>query len=165
MTGISAQGLTDTRFLKLLSRSGSIYYETHFLPVLLLRGVLAEVSFDLLTSSGERKAVLVNAKLTIGPNGEPNRIHLAVFDASERRRYEQDLLHASKEAERMAEVVRRSTDAIIALEPDGTIQGWNHGAELIFGYSADDAIGKGLLHLIFAPEHRNDIIADVNSTR
>jgi PAS domain S-box-containing protein len=158
LTGISPHGLIDTKFLKFLSRSGSIYYETHFLPVLLLRGALAEVSFELLTTSAERKAVLVNAKLTTGPDGELNRIHLAIFDASERRRYEQDLLHASKEAERMAEVVRRSTDAIIALEPDGTIQSWNYGAELIFGYSADEAIGKGLLDLIFAPQHRNDII-------
>jgi PAS domain S-box-containing protein len=158
LTGIAAEKVTTTRFHQFLTRSGSIYYETHFLPILLLRGELGEVSFELLNISGERKAVLVNATLGRSSGEGAHQIQLAVFDASERRRYEQDLLHASKEAERMAEVVRRSSDAIIALEPDGTIQGWNRGAELIFGYSADEAVGKAFLSLIFSPERANDVI-------
>jgi PAS domain S-box-containing protein len=158
LTGSSAKNATEVRFHQFLGRSGSIYYETHFLPVLLLRGVLQEVSFEIVSTSGERTPVLVNATLDRAFEGKSDKIHLAVFDASERRRYEQDLLYASKEAERMAEVVRRSTDAIMALEPDGKIQGWNHGAELIFGYSADEAIGKELLNLIFSPERMKDVI-------
>jgi PAS domain S-box-containing protein len=165
LTGISAESVPTMRFHRFLTRSGSIYYETHFLPILLLRGLLAEVSFEILNASGERKAVLVNATLRRSSVGLPDQIQLAVFDASERRRYEQDLLHASKEAERMAEVVRRSTDAIIALEPDGKVQGWNRGAELIFGYSADEAVGEGLLGLIFSPERERDVIEAISALR
>jgi PAS domain S-box-containing protein len=165
MVGLSVEEVCTKRFHQFLSRSGAIYYETHFLPALLLRGDLKEVSFDILRASGERVPVFLNA--TVGRESGTNHgeIQLAIFDASERRQYEQDLMYANKEADRMAEVVRRSTDAIIALEPDGSIQAWNRGAELIFGYSPDEAIGKPLLGLIFSPERQKDVIEAASALR
>jgi PAS domain S-box-containing protein len=37
-----------------------------------------------------------------------------------------------------------SSDAIVASDKDGIIQFWNPGAERIFGYTSDDAVGKSL---------------------
>nr|WP_290512559.1 PAS domain S-box protein [Aeromicrobium sp.] len=42
----------------------------------------------------------------------------------------------------LASIVDASDDAIMAKTPDGIIISWNHGAEVIYGYSADEIIGK-----------------------
>jgi PAS domain S-box-containing protein len=41
-------------------------------------------------------------------------------------------------------VVRGVPEAIVVCDPSGTIAVWNRGAERIFGYSADDALGQNL---------------------
>lgn len=41
-------------------------------------------------------------------------------------------------------VLSTSSDAIVAADRDGIIRFWNPGAERIFGYSGDDAIGRSL---------------------
>lgn len=42
----------------------------------------------------------------------------------------------------LAAITANSSDAILLLDNDGIIQSWNRGAELIFGYSASEVIGK-----------------------
>jgi diguanylate cyclase (GGDEF)-like protein/PAS domain S-box-containing protein len=39
-------------------------------------------------------------------------------------------------------VVQSTGDAIITKAPDGTITSWNHGAEQLYGYSAEEALGR-----------------------
>jgi len=42
----------------------------------------------------------------------------------------------------MAAIVENSEDAIIGIDNDGTILTWNNGAKKMYGYKADEAIGK-----------------------
>lgn len=44
----------------------------------------------------------------------------------------------------LAAVVETSEDAIVTKTLDGTITSWNWGAERLFGFSADDAVGKSI---------------------
>src|SRR6478752_2969908 len=58
------------------------------------------------------------------------------------------------DAQRFAAIVEFSDDAIISKDLNGVITSWNPGAERIFGYSAEEVIGKPVTILI--PPERQD---------
>ncbi len=49
---------------------------------------------------------------------------------------------------RLSAIVENSHDAIIGKTLDGIVTSWNHGAELMFGYGAQEAVGMHLTDLI-----------------
>jgi len=103
-----------TRFLDLLTIGGRIYYETHFQPLLRMQGQVREIAFDLRKHDGDRLPVLVNASQREYANvGAITRI--TVFDATDRRRYERELLAARKSAE---EAAHAKSDLISTLSHD-----------------------------------------------
>jgi PAS domain S-box-containing protein len=69
-------------------------------------------------------------------------------DITERKRSEEIGL-------RLAAIVGSSDDAIISKDLDGTITSWNGGAERIFGYLAEEIIGKPIMTLI-PPDHQKE---------
>lgn len=52
----------------------------------------------------------------------------------------------------LAAIVESSGDAIIGLDLDQHITSWNLGAAIIYGYRAEEAIGRPLADLLFPPE-------------
>src|SRR5262245_6581738 len=59
---------------------------------------------------------------------------------------------------RLASIVESSDDAIIGESLDGIITSWNKGAERIFGYRAEEAIGKPVTILIPSDRHNEERI-------
>jgi PAS domain S-box-containing protein len=60
---------------------------------------------------------------------------------------------ADRTTREMAAIVECSEDAIFSTNSEGVITSWNRGAEHLYGYTADEAVGM-LVHLIAPPERR-----------
>jgi PAS domain S-box-containing protein len=58
--------------------------------------------------------------------------------------------------ERLVEIVESSTDAIIGKTVDGTITDWNHGAQELYGYTAQEAVGQSI-NILLPPDRPDDI--------
>jgi PAS domain S-box-containing protein len=92
----------------------------------------------------------------------------AIRDVSDRKRIEEELRRANEELgqrkdrqlweyqNRLALIVDSSQDAIIGKNLEGIITHWNKGAEGIYGYKAEEVIGKSIT--LLAPADRQDEI-------
>lgn len=69
-------------------------------------------------------------------------------DITERKRSEVTAL-------RLAAIVESSDDAIVGKDLNGIISSWNKGAERIYGYAADEVIGKPVT-ILMPPDRVND---------
>jgi sigma-B regulation protein RsbU (phosphoserine phosphatase) len=100
LIGYSSDDLVGRKtFADLLSAGGRIYHETHYSPMLRLHGSVREIALDIVRADGTRLPVLVNSVLERDAAGAPLIVRTAVFDASERRHYEQELVRAKERAE------------------------------------------------------------------
>ncbi len=103
--------LVGRRFQDLLNIAGKIYYDTHFAPLLRMQGHFDEVALDLVCADGSRLPVLVNAVERRDASGALRHIRITVFNATDRRRYEAELLAAR---ERLRELTASLEDRVEA---------------------------------------------------
>src|SRR6185295_8257521 len=75
------------------------YHETHYAPLLRMQDEVQELAFDVICSDNRTLPTLVNSTLSRGEAGEPRAIRTTVFNATERRGYEKELLLARQRAE------------------------------------------------------------------
>jgi phosphoserine phosphatase RsbU/P len=107
-TGIPRDQLLGRRFRDLLTPGGRIYHETHYAPLLQMQGSVREIAVDIVRADGSRLPALVNSALVADDAGRPRLIRTTVFDATDRRRYEQELLHARRREQEIAQHLQRS---------------------------------------------------------
>jgi PAS domain S-box-containing protein len=90
-------GLSDV-----LSVGGRIFFETHLRPLLGMQGFVREIALDLTCADGRSLPVIVNAEEKRHGALAVSVIRITLFDASDRRRYERELLTARRRAEEAA---------------------------------------------------------------
>ncbi len=84
-----------------------------------------------------------------GEDGDIAGVVLVFRDVTEARKAVETRLH-------LAAIVESSDDAIISKSLEGIILSWNHGAEQLYGYTAEEIIGQPL-SLLVPPESPNEL--------
>ena len=97
-TGYSQSHFTGKRVHQFLNMAGRIYYETHIAPLLRMQGFFNEFALDFVTEAGERLPVIANAAEQRTPEGALLSTRLVVIRATDRRRYERELVDARASA-------------------------------------------------------------------
>jgi sigma-B regulation protein RsbU (phosphoserine phosphatase) len=93
-TGHEGDQMLGKRLSDFLTMAGRIYYETHIAPLLRMQGSFEEFAIDVLKADGQPLQMIANAKERRDADGKPLSVRLALIRATDRRRYEQELLGA-----------------------------------------------------------------------
>ena len=143
--------LGGKRLHDLLAPGARIYYETHWAPLLQMQGKVREIAVELVCADGRRLPVLLNSTLVRDTAGTPRVVRTTVFDATERRRYERELLRARVDAEsraRAALALAHVNDGVLLVTRDGRVDVLNAAAESVLGVAAADAVGRGIAEVV-----------------
>ncbi len=109
----------------------------------LLAGELAKLSYEkrYVRRDGTAFWSLTTVTTLKDAGGNATQFIGAIEDITARRRAEEQRSH-------LAAVIESSDDAVITKTLDGIIRSWNKGAERMFGYRADEAIGRPVTMLM-----------------
>jgi len=110
-TGHSADDMVGKRFSDFVNIAGRIYYETHIAPLLRMQGFFNEFAIEMVTAAGEPLQMICNASEGRDAAGKPLFTRLALLKATDRRRYEQELL-AAREAAKTSLASERETSEL-----------------------------------------------------
>jgi sigma-B regulation protein RsbU (phosphoserine phosphatase) len=160
-TGYRARDLVGkVAFVDLLAPGSRIFHETHYHPLLLLDGQVSEIALEVLRADRSRLPVLVNAVLDRAEDGAPAITRVAVFDATERRRYEQELLNAKRraeDAEKRLTVLTRTLQQTLMPPRDPRIEGLDVGTAYRPAGTGDEIGGD--FYDVFAVSDRDWVVA------
>ncbi len=92
-----------------------------------------------------KDGTLVDISLTVSPIRDDDG---RIIGASKVARDIRIVKEAERQSAYLAAIVDSSDDAIISKNLDGMITSWNQGAERIFGYTPDEAVGKHITLIV-----------------
>ncbi len=96
------------------------------------------IDYRIVLANGEERIVHLEYESILDDENAPVQIKGIVQDITESKRAEEKI-------KILADAVESSDDAIITISLEGIITSWNKGAEQIYGYSAEEILGKNAL--------------------
>ncbi len=145
LTGLQRADLVGLRrFVDLLTPGGRIFHETHYAPMLRVQGKAGGIAMDILRPDGTRLPVLVSSVLERDAAGAPVAVRAAVFDATERRSYERELVRAkqaAEEAQAKATALARTLQQILIPREPPVVEGLEIAAAYRPAHAGDEVGG------------------------
>ena len=99
--------------------------------------ITKDAEFSITRKNREKRTLSFTSTPINDPNGNFLGTLIIGNDITEKRKAEESL-------KLLANITRFSVDAIISTDENGIISSWNKGAEVIYGYTSDEIIGKSI---------------------
>jgi PAS domain S-box-containing protein len=145
-------------FTDLLSKGGAIYYEMVYMPLLKMQGFANEINFDIRRADRSSFPALVNAVVVKDSHDNIRAVNVTIFDITDRKKYESELLNAKKEADnekkRFELLADLTPDIIFTATPEGLIEYANQRFYDYFNLSSKNINQR----LVFKKIHPSDKI-------
>lgn len=110
-----------------------------------LSALPTQTSFELIfriLRSGEVRWIQANGHVLSYKEGQPLRYTGTFRDITDQKQAENSL-------KQQAQIIEQVHDALIRMDMEGVVTLWNRGAERIFGYTAEEALGRLIFFLFF----------------
>src|SRR3984957_305130 len=105
---------------------------------------------DLPLETRDGRKIAVEFVCNVYEAGDHNVIQCNIRDITERKA-------AEKERLRLVAIIEWADDAIVSKTTNGIVIGWNHGAERLYGYTAEEIIGRSI-SILFPPDHYREYL-------
>jgi PAS domain S-box-containing protein len=119
-----------------------------------LAGVAFREELRYWLADGSQRLVDFAIHPILDPSGAVMLLHPTGTDITDRKHFEAALRDSELRLRSLASIVESSDDAIVSKNLDGLITSWNRGAERVFGYAAEEAVGQPIMIVI--PYDRQD---------
>ncbi|MFV8225764.1 response regulator [Christiangramia aquimixticola] len=99
----SEEVLDKIKIQDLFKMGGKIFFETHFFPLIRIQGFANEINFEIKKKDNTTFPALINVKEIKGLTVNENRYRATIFDITDRKKYEQELLNSKIKAEQSSQ--------------------------------------------------------------
>ncbi len=148
--GLDSEKLLETKFMDII-HPDDLPSVVEKIKKLVTRGTTCS-SICRFSSHGGWRIFESVGTLIKDDKGEPSKIIVVSRDITEKKKLEDEI---RKTRDYLQGVIEASADAIVTTSIDGKILSWNKGAEEIYGYAAEEVVGKPVLEL-YPPELKKE---------
>jgi PAS domain S-box-containing protein len=113
------------------------------------RSLQEELVYQVIRPDGSVRWVRESVTASQGPDGRPSRLQGVVTDVTEHHQAEEIL-------RQQAQIIDQIHDAVVATDMNGYVASWNKGAEKLYGYRAEEMIGKHVA-VLYREEDRDTL--------